>query len=79
MFAVQVEMRGLEKYIPPTKMNEAAYRASRLVVIRQMMYPIQPTAMGPEGQLGLSVCPAWALTGEMESSLLGLVRMPSVD
>jgi hypothetical protein len=47
VFAVQVEMRGLEKYMPPTKMNDAAYRASRLVVMRQIMYPMQPTPMGP--------------------------------
>lgn len=50
VLAVQVEMRGLEKYIPPTKMNDAAYRASRLVVIRQMMYPIHPTPIGPDIQ-----------------------------
>jgi hypothetical protein len=79
VLAVQVEMRGLEKYIPPTKMNDAAYRASRLVVMRQMMYPMQPTPMGPENQLALCTSLTGRLTGEMESSLLGLVRMPSVD
>jgi hypothetical protein len=31
-------------------MNDAAYRASRLVVMRQIMYPMQPTPMGPEDQ-----------------------------